>query len=289
MNMNDLEKVRSQAIGVEADETYLKKYPVKEKLQLSIPTRHGDAVVFLYKPLSELEVLPAIVNFHGGGFVKGYRGRDVEFAQTVAVKGTCLVFDVDYKIAPEYQYPYALEEGYDVFLYLQNHMKDYGGDRKRIALTGQSAGANLAVGISMMLKQAGERLPVCAICCYPPCDLYTDPMEKSGGSQDLERCERGRLYNNWYVPAGREKEPYVSPVFATKTDLCGLEPFTVLAAELDPLCAEGLELAAHMVDAGVTVTTKKAAGAKHGFLVSRTTGYEVGEQLFFQTLKTYFQ
>lgn len=128
--MDELEKVRGQALGKKADPAYLEKFPIKGCEELMIPTRGGNALVHLYRPQALTSPLPAVINFHGGGFVKGYRGRDIEFSQMIASRGTYLVFDVDYKVAPEYPYPCALEEGEDVVTYLLAHMADYDGDRE---------------------------------------------------------------------------------------------------------------------------------------------------------------
>lgn len=286
--MNDLERIRSQAIGQETDKEFLKLYPIKAHQELHIETRHGMVTVHLYRPFADEVALPVLINFHGGGFVKGYRGRDTEFAHVMAVTGKCLVLDVDYKTAPEYCYPYALEEGYDLVKYFQEHIGEYGGDGNRLVLTGQSSGANILTGIILMLKKAGEKLPTQAICCYPPYDLWKDPMDKYGADQDPERSEAGRLYNDWYVEKSRRKEIYVSPVYAEKEDLQGLVPFTIIAAEKDPLCSEALEFACKLMEAGVTVTVKKVTGAKHGFIVRRATGHEIGKEVFFEALKRCF-
>ncbi len=99
--------------------------------------------------------------------------------------------------------------------------------------------------------------------------------------------ERGRLYNSWYLPDGRNHEIYASPLLASPDDLVKLPPFTVITAEEDILCREALEFAEHLIEAGVTVTVKKVLGAKHAFLVSRTTGYERAEQVVFQTFQSF--
>ena len=77
--MDELEKVRGQALGKKADPAYLEKFPIKGCEELMIPTRGGNALVHLYRPQALTSPLPAVINFHGGGFVKGYRGRDIEF------------------------------------------------------------------------------------------------------------------------------------------------------------------------------------------------------------------
>lgn len=285
--MDELEKVRGQALGKKADPAYLEKFPIKGCEELMIPTRGGNALVHLYRPQALTSPLPAVINFHGGGFVKGYRGRDIEFSQMIASRGTYLVFDVDYKVAPEYPYPCALEEGEDVVTYLLAHMADYDGDRNRTALMGESSGGNLAIGISLKLKKIMAPQPSCVICCYPPCDLVTDPAVKAGGKKDDPMSERGRLYNSWYLPDGRNHEIYASPLLASPDDLVKLPPFTVITAEEDILCREALEFAEHLIEAGVTVTVKKVLGAKHAFLVSRATGYERAEQVVFQTFQSF--
>ena len=103
--MDELEKVRGQALGKKADPAYLEKFPIKGCEELMIPTRGGNALVHLYRPQALTSPLPAVINFHGGGFVKGYRGRDIEFSQMIASRGTYLVFDVDYKVAPGISLP----------------------------------------------------------------------------------------------------------------------------------------------------------------------------------------
>lgn len=67
------------------------KFPIKGCEELMIPTRGGNALVHLYRPQALTSPLPAVINFHGGGFVKGYRGRDIEFSQMIASRGTYLV------------------------------------------------------------------------------------------------------------------------------------------------------------------------------------------------------
>lgn len=286
--MDDLARIRSQAVGQEADEALLAQYPVKEQRELMIPTRHGQVKVYLYRPFSSKKTLPVLINFHGGGFVKGYRGRDIGFSRIAAARAECIVLDVDYKIAPEYKYPYAVEEGYDLYLYVKEHAGEFGGEKDKIAFSGASAGANMATVITMMLKKAGQPLPLCVVSCYPPYDLFTDPGEKMPG-EDPERVKTGRLYNSWYADENVQNTSCVSPVFAAKEELEGLPPFTIIAAEKDSLCKEALTFASMLADAGVTVTARKIQGAKHGFLVRRTQGFELGEELLFGTLNYYFQ
>lgn len=291
--MTELEQVRSQMTAPQADEGTLKNYPVKRQEQFEISTRHGQTGIYLYEPFTpedQKDPLPVLVNFHGGGFVKGYQAKCITFGRILAREGHCLVFDVDYKLAPEYPYPYALEEGWDVVRFLRSHAADFGGDPDRLVLCGQSSGGNLATVIAMNMKKAGEPLPLGVISCYAPFDLAQDPVAKAeaGGLPITDFILRGRLYNEWYAGAGHAREAYVSPVFATKEDLQGLPPFTVIAGGIDFLCPDSMTFASHLMEAGVTVTVKKVLGAQHGFLVRRTEGHEEGGRVLFETLRSYF-
>lgn len=284
----NLERVRENAIGKELDEELARQFPVKERQEVQIPTRHGEVKVYVYRPVTERqEPLPVIVNFHGGGFVKGYRGRDTLFARNLTFHTDCVVMDVDYKIAPEKKYPYAMEEGYDAAVYIAEHDKEFGIDRSRILLSGQSAGGNLAAGIAIMAQKSKEFSPVLVMLAYPPMDLAKDPGEKRYGDQDPDRVEMARLYNDWYIEAGRREEIYASPVYASPKDLEGLPPFLVITAEKDVLGEEGEKFAYQLLEAGVTVTAKRVMGATHGFVVRRSQGFEEAENLIFATARQY--
>ena len=71
--------------------------------------------------------------------------------------------------------------------------------------------------------------------------------------------ERGRLYNSWYLPDGRNHEIYASPA-GVPGRLGEAATFTVITAEEDILCREALEFAEHLIEAGVTVTVKRCLG-----------------------------
>lgn len=288
--MNDLERIRKEAVGQEIDEELLKQYPVKEQRELEIPTRHGFVKAYLYRPYSEKEKLPLMINFHGGGFVKGYRGRDFAFSRILATGCGAMVLDVDYKTAPEYRYPYAIEEGYDLVCYVYEHCEEWEVEMDRIAFSGQSAGANIVTAITLMLKESGKMLPKFVSASYPPYDLYKDPADKwmTDSEEAKKNYETGRLYNDWYIDKERRKELWASPVYADIKQLEGLPHFLIICAEEDPLNREALEFAKMLMEADVTVTVKRVPGAKHGFLVRRTEGYEMAEALIFGMAGQYF-
>lgn len=287
-NDDDLKRIRENAVGIELDEELARQFPVKRQYEVQMPTRHGSVRVYVFRPLGEeKEACPVIINFHGGGFVKGYRGRDTLFSRNLACHTGCVVMDVDYKTAPEQKYPYALEEGYDAVEYIFAHSQEFGIDGKRIILSGQSAGGNLVTGVALMASEKGAFPIRLVILSYPPLDLARDPGGKRLADQDPERVETARLYNDWYIDENRRQEIYASPVYAPKEKLKGLPPFLIITAEKDPLGDEAEQFARQLLEAGVSVTAKRVAGAKHGFLVRRSQGFEVAEKLIFETVSHY--
>ena len=255
----ELERVRAEAAGIELDEELAARFPVKSRQKLEIPGDEADITVYLYEPENRTGVTPLIINLHGGGFVKSYRGRDIILSQNFAWHTGCLVADVDYKTAPEKKYPYAQMEGYRVVEYFYQHAEQYRIDPQRIILSGQSAGANLIIGIAMRFLRREEH-PVCQlIMAYPPLDLYKDPMEKpfTESEEEKKMAINGRLYNDWYIDEELRRESYASPVYASEEELSGLPPVLLLTGGLDSLGEEAERFTYQLIRAGVPVTAKR--------------------------------
>lgn len=281
-----LAKMRAEAVGQELDEELAARFPVKEQYDLTIPRAEGDIHVYVYVPENQLEGAPAFVNMHGGGFVKGYRGRDIVFSRNMAYHTRHLVVDIDYHTAPEKKYPYALHEGYDAVTYILAHAAELQIDPERVILSGQSAGANLITGIAFMAKEKKEFTIAKLLLAYPPLDLQTDPADKpfSDTEDGKKRAEAGRLYNDWYIDKERRCEIMASPILANAEQLRGLPPFVIMSAENDSLGREAEEFALMLIRAGVPVTAKRFLGAGHGFLVRRNSGFEEAEAMIFDAV-----
>lgn len=286
---SDLERIRKNAVGKELDEELARQFPVKRQYEVQIPTRHGEVHCYVFVPMTGEGKLPVIVNFHGGGFVKGYRGRDILFSRNLACHTNCTVIDVDYKVSPEYQYPYAIEEGYDAVNYILSHEETFGIDRRKLFLSGQSAGGNLATGITLMAKEQKEFSVLLTMLSYPPLDLAKDPAKKRFAELEAERVETARLYNDWYIEKSRRMELYASPVYASREELAGLTPFLIITAQKDTLSEEAETFAYQLIEAGVTVTAKQIRSAVHGFLVRRSEGFETAEKLIFDMVRQYLE
>lgn len=283
--MDLLSQIRSECANLSVNKDYLGRYPLAETKSLFVPTRYGSLLVHLYRPHTKKDLLPTIVNFHGGAFIKGYRGQDIEFSHMMAYRSGSLYLDVDYKTAPEHPFPYTFEEGLDLLSYVESHAEDLGGSKNNLVLMGQSAGANLITGMTLTFLEEGRKLPTGLICCYPPCDLTGKLADKKGGIKDPRMIEVASFGIACYLPHGGTENPLISPLFASKDQLKGFPPVLIITAEHDILCDEALTFARHLAEAGTAVTAKTILGARHGFLPRRTEGHEEGEALILSYLR----
>lgn len=281
-------QLRAQDVDTNIDAEEFNKFPVKEIREMWVKTRNGDTHIFIHFPLGSEETHPLYINIHGGGFVKGHKKRDTLFCQKMAFSLNCVVIDIDYKIAPEERFPYALHECYDIVKWAYNNPKLLNIDPERIAVGGHSAGGTLTAGLAMMANKSKEFSIVLQILDYPPLDLYTDPQNK----KILEKAipvDRARAYNDLYIDEEDRNNPLASPVYATADMLKGLPPALVLTADQDSLCEEAEKFAAMLLEAGVQVTAKRFIDSVHGFVTMRKEGYEEAEKMIITSLKIAFK
>lgn len=216
-----------------------------------------------------------IINFHGGGFMKGRQDKDRLFCSRMAEKFDVLVWDVDYSLAPENPFPKAVDEAYQAVKYAFEHSKELNVDASRIVLAGHSAGGNLAVTVCLKAGETKEFQPKGLIAEFFPADLYTDPVLKKRIEGDMP-AEAARTYNSFYCEGEAAKNPYVSPLFAEEGQLKGFPETLIMSAGLDSLCFEDEEFAMKLVRAGVPVTCKRFIKSHHGFTINRTDEWDEG-------------
>ncbi|MDO4268573.1 MAG: alpha/beta hydrolase [Eubacteriales bacterium] len=281
-----LENVRAGAVGKNLSQEELNMFSADWEEERLIPTRRGETHIYLYGPRKEQGPYPVFINMHGGGFVKGHRDQDVVFCRNMVENSGYVVVDIDYHTAPEYRYPYALEECYDVVKYVAEHPEEFCADPRTLVLAGHSAGGNLVCGVEFLALKTGEFRPTQLILDYPPVDILTDAAECRYAYAPFIRIsvEQSRKYMEWYIDYDRRHEITASPVMASKEELKGFPPVLMLLAEQDALTEAAVQFAAKLIDAGVTVQAKCVAGSGHGFTVRRTAGFEIAEKLIFETL-----
>lgn len=147
---------------------------------LSIPVTDTRAIrVYEIRPAKPLEDHgPMIINYHGGGFIKGRSDRDRRYCCFLAEQLHCLVWDVDYCLAPEEPFPAAANESCLVAEYAFEHSLELNIDPKRIALAGHSAGGSLVAATLIKAGETHSFRPCAALMEYFPANQSIPATEK---------------------------------------------------------------------------------------------------------------
>lgn len=235
--------------------------------------RDGAIKVRIYRPGSATKNAPCVMFLHGGGFVKGSLDSGDSNAWGVADQTGAVVISVDYRLAPEFPYPAALTDAYEALRYIAANAEALSIDKSRIALWGESAGANLAAGVSLLVRDKGGPGISAQVMEYGP---FSDDFT-SGSYQIHANAVPGittaAIIESWPLYTGGKPAadlPYATPLKVE--NLQGLPPAFVHYAEIDPLADDSPKFAERLIAAGVPTTLRCAKGMIHGFLRARFSG-----------------
>jgi acetyl esterase len=238
---------------------------VHQVLDMTATTKRGPIKVRVYRPGTEAS-RPAVVFFHGGGWVVGDLESHDRMCRSLANSTGAVFVSVGYSRAPEHPYPAAIEDCYAATCWVVAHADELEVDSARIAVMGDSAGGNLAAAVALMARDRSVPRLALQVLLYPVVsDDFDTPSYRSYGGGDFYLTRAAmEWYWDQYVPAGRRHESYATPIRCA--ELAGLPPAVVLLGECDPLHDEGLTYARRLADSGVPVEVIDFAGGFHGFL-----------------------
>ena len=230
----------------------------------------GGAIrVRTYRP-SSAEPLPAHLLLHGGGFWTGSVANTDALARLYAVRATCVVASVEYRLAPEHPWPTAIEDAYTALRWVVAEADDLGVDAARLSVGGVSAGGCIAAVVAMLCRDRGGPALRFQLLEVPVTDLTLScaSIERFATGYRTTRDELAECYDFYLPDAGRRREAYASPLFAP--DLGGLPPAFVLLCEYDLLRDEGEQYAERLREAGVPVDVVVVPGHVHGSTYTTT-------------------
>ncbi|WP_270937775.1 alpha/beta hydrolase [Falsiroseomonas oryzae] len=229
-----------------------------------LPIRGRRLLCRFHRPAAG--TLPVLVYIHGGGWVWNSIDTHDRLMRDYAAGGGCAVIGPDYALSPEAPFPQALEECAAVVRWVARHGAGWGLDPARIVLGGDSAGANLAMGVALLLRETDPDIALRGLLLNYgvfDADLATPTYEEFAEGYFLTR-EKMRFYWDCYCPRAADRlNPLASPL---RADLRGLPPVLLHIAELDVLAAENRAMEARLREAGVAVQSRLFPGTAHGFL-----------------------
>jgi len=203
---------------------------------------------------------PVLINLHGSGFILPMHGEDEEFCRFVTQKTGYTVLDVQYRLAPENPFPAAVEDVEDVVQYVLSRPEAF--DPKRIAISGFSAGGNLALVGAALLPQDTFK---CVLAFYPVTDISIEPAEKKTPDPVFHGMPPSiaRLFNECYLQGTDPKDPRVSPAFADFNTFP--KDVMIITCAGDNLAIEAEELAGKIHEAGKHVVVRRISGVAHAW------------------------
>lgn len=233
---------------------------------LVIPGPAGSIEARLFDAAATRGPGPAMVFFHGGGFVIGDLDTHASFCAEAARVLAMPVISVDYRLAPENRWPAAPDDCEAAARWVAGSPAELGLDVTGLVLCGDSAGGNLAIVVAIDLRDRPAAVPVLVQApIYPATDMT---REYPSFAQFAEGYLLTRAGLAWFNDAYRADLDHQrgSPINA---DLAGLPPAVIVTAGLDPIRDQGRAYAAALIAAGVPVTFQEAKGNIHGFITLR--------------------
>jgi acetyl esterase/lipase len=230
-------------------------------------TLEGGLRLRLYHPHGAAANRPAVLFFHGGGFVFCSVETHDGFCRRLSRETGALVVSVDYRLAPEHPYPAALDDAVRALEWLVAAAPRLNLDQRRLLVAGDSAGGNLAAALCLVARDRAD-LPVAGqILLYPMIEpnFETDSYRRFGSGHYNTR-DAMIWYWRQYLGSGDLTDPPAGAAPIRATSLGGLPPTIMVLPGRDPAASEGAAYADALRRAGVPLRLRLYPEMFHGFV-----------------------
>jgi acetyl esterase len=226
---------------------------------LTVPVR-------VYTPEGE-GPFPAVLFYHGGGWVQGSVDTHDSLCRVIAKKSGAVVVSVEYRLAPEHTYPAAVNDAYAALLWVAKNGPSINVDPDKLAVAGDSAGGNLAAAVSLMARDREGPDIDSQVLIYPGLDavhLDRESYRNFGRGYMLDKAAVKRFISLYLPDEKDRRERYASPLLADSHK--DLPPALVITAGFDVLRDEGEAYVEKLEKDGVDARLVRYDGMVHGFI-----------------------
>jgi acetyl esterase len=248
----------------------LPRFPIHPEVRAedrTIDGPGGPLPIRIYWPPEATSSSPVLMFFHGGGFAIGDLDTHDGTARQHAVGADAVVVSVDYRLAPEHPYPAAVEDAWAATRWVAAHGAELGADPSRLAVAGDSAGANLSAVMAQLARDSGGPTLAFQLLWYPPTMMDPSlPSFTENANAPVLDLDAIAAFNAWYVPDADLSDLPAGFAPGRATNLADLAPAYVAVAGHDPLRDDGIRYAELLSAAGVPVTFDNAETLVHGYL-----------------------
>ena len=225
----------------------------------------------IYRPKGTANnaALPVLVYYHGGGWVIADIATYDATPRLLAKELGAVVVSVEYRLAPEAKFPAQHDDAARAYRWTLANARGWGGDPRRLALAGESAGGNLAVATAIQARDKGLAMPRHILAVYPIANSSTTlPSRKDSANAKPLNTAMLPWFGHYYSKTKADQmDPRLNLV---RANLKGLPPVTIVNAQIDPLRSDGETLATALRGAGVPVEQRTFPGVTHEFFGAGT-------------------
>ncbi|MFE6099401.1 alpha/beta hydrolase [Streptomyces laurentii] len=227
----------------------------------------GEVNIRIVRPAGVSEKLPAVMYFHGGGWVLGDENTHDRLVRQIANGAKAAVVFVDYMPSPEARFPVGIEQAYAATKWVAEHGDEINVDGSRMAVAGDSVGGNMTAAVTLMAKQRSGPALREQVLFYPVTDanFETASYREFANGPWLTRKAMKWFWDAYAPNAKDRKQILASPLRANLNQLEGLPKALVITDEADVLRDEGEAYAAKLRAAGNDITSVRYPGIIHDF------------------------
>lgn len=224
----------------------------------------GPVKIRIYTPEGQ-GPMPVVLYIHGGGWVIADLDTYDASPRAIANAAKAIVVSTHYRQAPENKFPAAHEDTFAAYEWVLANAAKIGGDPKRIAVVGESAGGNMAANVAIMARDRKIQAPLHQVLVYPVANNDTNAPSyiENANAKPLNKPMMEWFVKHTFSSPDQTADPRIA--LAKRTDLAGVAPATILLAQIDPLRSDGEALAETLRAAGVPVTVQRYDGVAHEF------------------------